>query len=243
MSIHRWLAASSGGARSPYLPHAERRSSTEAANKEVACVLEQCDKRKRARSEYHHYTAETRAKIAKYACENGNKAAVNKYSMELGHSIAEGTVRNFKRRYLEQLKSVRDPDLIISLPNATLGRPLLIGKFDDEVAQYIRNLRLSGGIVNSNIVIAAAKGIIGHKSPSFLRDYGGSLRNYRSSDECMNAKKWAESFLLRRGYVKRKATKAARKLPTDFPELKLAYLKRIQEEVKSNAIPLQLLFN
>ena len=50
--------------------------------------------------------------------------AVKKYSMELGHSVAEGTVRNFKRRYLEQLQSVRDPDLIISVPNATLGRPL-----------------------------------------------------------------------------------------------------------------------
>ena len=36
--------------------HAERRSSTKAANKEVACELKRCDKRKRARSEYHHYT-------------------------------------------------------------------------------------------------------------------------------------------------------------------------------------------
>ena len=44
-----------------------------------------------------------------------------------------------------------------SLPHATLGRPLLIGKFGDEVAEYIGCLRLSGGIVNSNIVIAAAK--------------------------------------------------------------------------------------
>ena len=63
-----------------------------------------------------------------------------------------------------------DPDLVTSLPNAVLGRPLLIGKFDDEVAEYIRNLHLSGGIVNSNIVIAAAKGIIAHKNPrSFER--------------------------------------------------------------------------
>ena len=49
-----WLR--SGGVQSPYLPHAERRSSTEAANKEVACELKRCDKRKGARSEYHHYT-------------------------------------------------------------------------------------------------------------------------------------------------------------------------------------------
>ena len=52
-----------------------------------------------------------------------------------------------------------------------------------------------------------------------------------------------ESFLIRKGYIKRKATKAARKLSTDLPKLKLMYLKRIQEEVKSNALPLELLFN
>ena len=104
------------------------------------------------------------------------------------------------------------------MPSAAVGRPLLIGKFDDEVAEYVRNLRLSGGIMNSSILIAAAKGIIAH---SLLKDYGGSLEL---------GKKWAESFLLQRGYVKRKATKAARKLPIDFPELKLGYLKRIKRK-------------
>ena len=185
------------------------------AKKEVQRELEiGGKKRKRARGDYHHYTAEARVKITKYACESGNKAAVEKFSVELGHRVSEGTVRNFKRKYLEQLKCVGDPDLVTSLPSASCGRPLLIGKFDDEVAEYIRNLRLSGGIVNSNILIAAAKGIIAHKNPGLLKDYGGSLEL---------GKKWAESFLIRRGYVKRKATKAARKLPTDFPELKLTF--------------------
>ena len=54
-----------------------------------------------------------------------------------------------------------DPNLVTCLPNAALGGPLLIGKFDDEVAEYIRNLRLSGG--------AAVKGIIAHRNS----DYGG----------------------------------------------------------------------
>ena len=49
--------------------------------------------------------------------------------------------------------------------------------------------------------------------------------------------------MIRRGYVKRKASKAARKLPTDFPELKVAYVNRLQEEVKCNAIHLQVLFD
>ena len=111
-----------------------------------------------------------------------------KYSSELGHTVAVGTVRNFKCKYLEQLKTTRDPDAITSLPHAMLGRPLLIGKFDDKVAEYIGCVRLFGGIVNSSIVIAAAKGIIAHKNHSFLKAYDGTLdlkknvRNYFANE-------------------------------------------------------------
>ena len=165
------------------------------------------------------------AKVAKYACNYGNKLAVKKFSKELGHDLSEGTVRNFKRKYLDKVKSVGDPDSVTSLPSAPSGRPLLLGKYDDEVAEYVCKLRSSGGILNSSILIAAAKGIIAHRNPGLLKDYGGSLEL---------GKKWAESFLIRRGYVKRKA---AGKLPQDFPELKQNFLRRIQEEVKSHSIP------
>ena len=129
MSLHHWLASSDArtGVQSSYLPHAERGSATEAANKEVQRELEiGGKKRKRARGDYHHYTAEVRAKVAKYACESGNKAAVKKFPVELGHSVSEGTVRNFKRKYHEQLKCVSDPDLVTNLPSASSGRPLLM---------------------------------------------------------------------------------------------------------------------
>ena len=43
--------------------------------------------------------------------------------------------------------------------------------------------------------------------------------------------------------MKRKANKAARKLPPDYPELKMAFLKRIDDEVKTNDIQLDLLIN
>ena len=59
----------------------------------------------------------------KYACEFGNKTAVQKYSAELGFTISEGTVRNFKRTYLERLKSTPDPDAITSLPHTTGKTP------------------------------------------------------------------------------------------------------------------------
>ena len=49
-----------------------------------------------------------------------------------------------------------------------------------------------------------------------LREYGGPIELGR---------KWADSILLRMNLVKRKATKAARKVPTDFAEIKLVFLK------------------
>ena len=135
--------------------------------------------------------------------------------------------------YLSKLKVTGDADAITSLPHATLGRPLLIGEFDDQVYEYVKHLRAAGGIVNCNIV-AAAKGFISHKKPSLLKEHGGSLDL---------GKKWAESFLVHGGFVKRKATKAARKLPPDYPDLKLAYLKRIQDEVEAHDIPWDMVIN
>ena len=88
--------------------------------------------------------------------------------------------------------------------------------------------------MNRNIVIASARGIISHEKPSLLKEHGGSLEL---------GKKWVESFLHRRGFVKRKVTKAAWKLPPDYLELKMAFLKQIDDEVKTNDIPLDLLIS
>lgn len=49
-------------------------SSDDATNKEVSKELGKSVSRKRGK--YNHYDAEVKVKIAKYACENGNKAAV-----------------------------------------------------------------------------------------------------------------------------------------------------------------------
>ena len=50
----------------------------------------------RKRGTYLRYDEETRAKIAKYLCENRNRAAVTKHSAELGHVVTESTVRNYE---------------------------------------------------------------------------------------------------------------------------------------------------
>lgn len=231
MSLYSWLKpVAADSTTHSFLPKGGE--ATSSANKEVSKVLQSSERRKRGK--YFHYDDDVKAKIAKYACENGNKRAAEKFAQTLGHPVIESTVRNFKRAYLEKLRICKDPDAVTELPHGNRGRPLLIGDFDDEVIEYIQQLRCAGGIVNRNIVIAAAKGIISHKNPSLLKEHGGSIELGR---------KWAESFLHRRGFVRRKATKAARKHPPDFPQLKLAYFDRIKSEITDNDIPMDLLFN
>lgn len=66
------------------------------------------------------------------------------------------------------------------------GRPTLLGTFEEDVIDYIKNLRLSGGIVNRPIVIAVARGIIMAKNRQHLVEFGGSIDLNNS---------WAQSFL------------------------------------------------
>lgn len=82
------------------------------------------------------------------------------------------------------------------------------------MANHVRQIRDGidvGGIVNQVIVIATALGIIKHKHKTFLSEFCGQIDINRS---------WGLSLLNRLGYVKRKGTKAERKLPVDFDDQK-----------------------
>ena len=105
---------------------------------------------------------------------------------------------------------------------------------DSSVQDYIRKLHLAGGVVNRAIVITAAGGIVQHNNPSLLIEHGGTIQL---------GKKWADPLMTRMNYVKRKATKAARKVPVNFPEIKLAFLKLIVDRVKEHNIPPELIIN
>ena len=84
----------------------------------------------------------------------------------------------------------------------------------------LRGLRSSGSPIRSSIVIAVARGIVNHKkNPSLLKEHGGQVELSKS---------WAKSFLDRLGYVKRKGTKTARKIPEDFPNVKAAFLDKVK---------------
>ena len=105
-----------------------------------------------------------------------------------------------------------------------------MGNYDAVVKDYITNLRLA------DLIIGAAKGIITHLNPSRLQEHGCNV---------VFDKSWARLFLNRVGYVKRKGTKAARKLPPDFDAIKAAFLDHVQEAatVESSLVPPQLIVN
>ena len=82
--------------------------------------------------------------------------------------------------------------------------------------------------------MAAAKGIAKHNDPSLLVEHGGPVEI---------GKKWSVSLLSRMGYVKKKATKAARHLPMDFDDVRSSFLKRLNDVVKEHSIPPEFIVN
>ena len=82
---------------------------TKEANAAVEKVIEEeRNAAKGQKRKYTHFAPEQRAKIAKYAAECGDAAAVRHFSSEY-QILGENTVRLFKKQYVAELKK-KDPD-------------------------------------------------------------------------------------------------------------------------------------
>ena len=73
---------------------------------------------------YQHYSAETHAKIGKYASENGNSKAINHFKEDLP-TLKESTARTFKRAYEKRLRAEKKKGntdaTVIAIPSDTCG--------------------------------------------------------------------------------------------------------------------------
>ena len=87
---------------------------------------------------YNYYDPELRTKIGKYmyAATSGNKAAVNKFSEELGKPISESTVHGLKKAYCSALSKTKSAEPIVRLEHGLRGRPFLLGDLDSNVRVY-----------------------------------------------------------------------------------------------------------
>jgi hypothetical protein len=235
------------------LPQSEHHPDVAEVNAHVR--KNQLSKTGKKRGPYSNFAPDFKAEVGRYAAEHGNTKAVEHFS-KLGRNIKESTVRRFKEAYFLKLKENKgDKSKVVQLNSKSRGRPLILGEeVDKNVRDYVKQLRyekmqflwtgsnlnfhssfrVAGGIVNKTVVISAAKGFIMAQTPSLLKENGGHL----VIDE-----PWATSFLRRMGFVQRKATKAARKLPTDFDAVKSEFLRKVVDCVKEHDIPADLVVN
>ena len=155
-----------------------------AANKAVARATSS----QKSRKSYAIYDGEFKATVAKHALVYGVNSALGRFK-EVPRETLRGWLKELKRLSMEKKISPQD---VKELSSSKRGRPLALGeKLDEEVEKYIALLAQRGCPINRLVVCAAAKAI-----QAFDR---------LSSRSFTIGPSWAKSFLLRKGYVCRKA--------------------------------------
>ena len=109
-------------------------------NKRVTEAMETQPCRKKRSGNYAYYPPELCRKIGKFAAESRNKAAVEKFSKELGKPVSESTVRGFKQKYYEASNGNQTVEAIARLKHGLRRRPLKLGDLDSNVQDYVRKL-------------------------------------------------------------------------------------------------------
>lgn len=143
-------------------------------------VLETIKKyRKRKRGNFGHFTPESRAKIAKWACEYGYTSVAKRFSKELMRDVNESTVRLIKKQYLRELQNSENGNCT-SLHEASRGRPPLGIIRHWSRWLYKKKLRNVRSVVNRHILIAGAKGIVGYKNRSLQSENERPIESDRS---------------------------------------------------------------
>ena len=93
---------------------------------------------------------------------------------------------------------------------------------------------MSGGVINTRIVMAAAEGIVMKLNKKHLIQFGGHIDITPG---------YAQSLLRRMDFVKRKGTKGTKTLPKDYECIKKAYVDRYTAAVTEHSIPDELVIN
>ena len=129
-------------------------------------VLAVTGKHEGKRSSYSKIFGEQKVLIAKYAAENRIMAVLTHFAKDYPDGLLkESTVKGWKKEYLNKLvKKKRSGKVLLvkSLPCAKKRRPLMLGStLDKQVQAYlIATYNKAGGVVNSEVAIAAAMGIV-----------------------------------------------------------------------------------
>lgn len=151
--------------------------------------------------------------------------------LEHGTPVNESTMRSIKSSYLRRGLDKQFENIPNFQRRIVEGLyPLLLRKYDSELLEYIKHICEFGCLVNSEIVISSAKGLLKFHDPDLLQplDLG---------------KTWDEYIFQHLGYTKRKGTKAARSKSEDFEKTKMDYIERIEKCVNEHNIMDDLILN
>ena len=174
---------------------------------------------------------------------HGTAAAIRAFKKEMPEvTLKESTVRTWRDSYQAELKKRTrgqaglDNTTIKQLPSKKRGRPMLLGdELDRQVQAYLLRLREAGCVVNSEIVLGAARGIVMKHDSNLLDTNGGPIALKKG---------WANHLLTRMGMVKRKASTAKSKVTLeDFNDVKAQMLADVKCTVEMEDIPLDLVIN
>ena len=136
---------------------------------EYASVRKSISDANHSRSHYQRFSDEDRFATGTYAAVHGPTATVKKFKPKFPH-LKESTVRVFRDKYRNTLKRNRgSSSLVKKLATMTRGRPLLLGKLDEKVKNFVLALRCKGGVVNTVVAIAAAKALIQKSNEDHLK--------------------------------------------------------------------------
>ena len=207
----------------------------EAANESVVKVLEGSQEvTSRSRGQYEVFSPKEKAAIAKCAIEVGVTKAIRKLQKNYpGRPLKEGTIRSWVKKYNAEYRQTHTA--VGEIGSRKRGKPLLLGEeLDSQVRAYIIKLRDKGGVINSAIVKASAIGIVLKHDMRLLKVNGGHIDI---------TKHWAQSFLNRMGYVKRRASSKAKVSPEKFNEMKAQFLFDVKTIVVMEDIPADLIIN
>lgn len=233
MSLHKYFAPTNRGNTSkrnlsaiPVAATIAELTSNE--QNEVVEAIKNVDGKKK-RGPYVKYDDHKRSEVAKFAVTTAIKTASSKYG------IPENTVRHFVKSYTEAKAAAPNKD-ISSLPHKKRGRITLLPQdIDTKVMEMASSMRMSGAVVNYNILIAIAKGIITANDRTLLSEHGGTIKL---------GWKWCESVFRRMKWTNRKGTTSKPIIaPGLIKEVGLTFFKDISEIVQANNIPPELIIN